>query len=54
MNQNDIAIQRLHSQKIATNHLKKVKETITWIEAIQAQEYPMAKWAIGVRLPNLN
>lgn len=54
MNQNDIAIQRLFSQKIATNHFKTVKETIGWLGAMQAQDYPMAKWAIGVRLPQFS
>jgi hypothetical protein len=50
MNQNDIAIQRLFSQQIATNHFKTVKDTISWLGAMQAQDYAMAKWAIGVRL----
>src|SRR6185295_1488999 len=29
----------------------KPQELVSWMGAIQAQDYPMAKWAIGLRLP---
>jgi len=42
---------RLSSQQIATTKFTNVKEIVSHMGAIQAQDYPMAKWAIGVRLP---
>ncbi len=51
LTQNNIAIQRLFSQQIAATHFKTVNEIVRWMGAIQAQDYPMAKWAIGLRLP---
>jgi hypothetical protein len=41
---------RLFSQKIATSEFKTAKEIVSWMGAMQAQDYSMAKWAIGVRL----
>ncbi|MDE3056958.1 MAG: AlkZ family DNA glycosylase [Bacteroidota bacterium] len=31
---------------------KSVKELVAWMGAMQAQDYPMAKWAVGARLPH--
>ncbi|MDX2250547.1 MAG: winged helix DNA-binding domain-containing protein [Bacteroidia bacterium] len=42
---------RLASQQITTQLGRDISETIAWMGAIQAQDYPMAKWAMGVRLP---
>ncbi len=52
MNLADIASIRLISQQIATTKSKTVKETIEWLGAMQAQDYEMAKWGIGVRIAN--
>ena len=52
MNRNAIASIRLINQRIARPHLKSVKDTVAWMGAMQAQDYAMAKWAIGVRTPN--
>ena len=52
MNLTDIATLRLVSQQIAEPRLKTAKAIVEWMGAIQAQDYSMAKWAIGVRLPN--
>ena len=52
MNLTDIANIRLVSQQIAATKLKTAKDMVGWMGAIQAQDYAMAKWAIGVRLPN--
>ena len=46
----EISNTRLVSQKIAVPELKSVKDIVSWMGAIQAQDYPMAKWAIGVRM----
>jgi len=52
MNLADIAQFRLGSQQIAETKFKTVKDIVAWMGAIQAQDYAMVKWAIGVRLPN--
>jgi len=41
---------RLISQKIASAEFKTANEIVSWMGALQAQDYSMAKWAIGVRL----
>ena len=41
---------RLISQKIASPEFKTSSEIVRWMGAMQAQDYLMAKWAIGVRL----
>jgi hypothetical protein len=47
-----IAKPRLVSQQIAGTKFLTAKEIVAWMGAMQAQNYAMAKWAIGVRLPN--
>jgi hypothetical protein len=47
----DIAKLRLRNQHIAGDNLKTPEEVVAWMGAIQAQDYAMAKWGIGVRLP---
>ncbi|GAA4314161.1 winged helix DNA-binding domain-containing protein [Compostibacter hankyongensis] len=51
MNTRDIARMRLYSQQIAETNDKRVMETVYRMGAMQAQDYAMAKWAIGLRLP---
>jgi len=52
MNFTEIANIRLTSQQISSTKLKSVKDIVGWLGAIQAQDYAMAKWAIGIRLPD--
>ena len=40
---------RIISQKIAATEFKTANEAVGWMGAIQAQDYSMAKWAIGIR-----
>lgn len=47
-----IANLRLYSQQIAATEISSPKEMVAWMGAMQAQDYHMAKWAIGTRLPN--
>jgi hypothetical protein len=42
---------RLTCQQIAGTNFTTPKEIVGWMGAIQAQDYNMAKWAIGLRLP---
>jgi hypothetical protein len=47
-----ISISRLFSQQITDTQFKTPKEIVSWMGAMQAQDYIMAKWAVGVRLKN--
>jgi hypothetical protein len=47
----DISNIRLINQQINAQKLKSVKDVINWMGAIQAQDFSMSKWAIGIRLP---
>jgi hypothetical protein len=48
----DIINYRLYNQQIGETHFTKPQEIVKWMAAMQAQEYAMAKWAIGLRLKN--
>lgn len=48
----DIGNIRLHNQQISGTTFITAQEMVNWMGAIQAQDFAMAKWAIGVRLPN--
>ncbi len=51
MDLDDIALLRLFNQQIAAPVLKTVNEIVSWLGAVQAQDYYMSEWAVGVRLP---
>lgn len=42
---------RLHHQQITQTASRQPQEVVSWLVALQAQEYAMAKWAIALRLP---
>lgn len=48
-----IVTTRLISQQLIHTDLKTPKEVAAWMGAIQAQDFNMAKWAIGVRLSGI-
>jgi hypothetical protein len=48
----NIAQQRLINQRIIGTNFTTPNEVAAHLGAMQAQDYPMSKWAIGVRLPN--
>jgi len=50
MNRSDIARARLFNQQIAATKLTTPEEIVSWFGAMQAQDYGMAKWAIGLRI----
>ncbi len=54
MTSSDIIKLRLFNHQIATTKFTKPLELVSWMGAIQAQDYAMAKWAIGLRLPGSN
>jgi hypothetical protein len=41
---------RLISQKIETPDSDNAEAVVSWMGAMQAQDYPMAKWAVGLRM----
>jgi hypothetical protein len=51
MNPTDIMAIRLMSQQIAASKFKSPNKLVSWMGAMQAQDYNMAKWAIGLRVP---
>jgi hypothetical protein len=54
MKNSDIARSRIINQQLHDTRFKTVSELIKWFGAIQAQEYAHAKWALGMRLNNIN
>jgi len=52
MTLSDITNIRLTNQLLAGTSFKTPKEIVGWMGAMQAQDYSMSKWAVGVRLPN--
>ena len=51
MNPSEIAMARLLNQQLIHTKFKKPAELISQMGAIQGQDYPGAKWAVGLRLP---
>jgi hypothetical protein len=47
----DILRIRLHNQQLSGANFKTPKEVVSWMGVMQAQEYVISKWAIGIRLP---
>ncbi len=47
----EIRLRRLVNQQIAKTAFTKPEEIVHWMGAMQAQDFGMAKWAIGLRLP---
>jgi hypothetical protein len=51
MNSVDLVQQRIVNQQLAGTKFKSANDIVSWMGAMQAQDYAMAKWAIGIRLP---
>jgi len=51
MTSSEIIKLRLFNQQLAGKKITKPHELVSWMGAMQAQDYAMAKWAIGLRLP---
>lgn len=51
MNLDEIALLRLKNQQITRPGFKTAAEVVRWLGAVQAQDYNMSEWAVGVRLP---
>jgi hypothetical protein len=48
-----IVLERLRNQQLFNSKFTKPFELLSWLGAIQGQDYPGAKWAIGLRLPGI-
>ena len=46
----NIAHQRLHNQHISAASFEQPGEVVRWMGAVQAQDYPGALWAVGLRM----
>src|SRR5690606_19115736 len=47
-----IAQARLANQQIASTQCKEPSEVVSWLGAVQSQDYGNSLWAVGVRLPD--
>jgi len=47
----EITTHRIFNQQIEGSKFHTPKELVGWMGAMQAQDFPMAKWAIGLRVP---
>jgi Winged helix DNA-binding domain len=52
MTRSDVARLRLHNQRIAYATIEKASDMVTWLGAVQAQDYLGALWAVGLRMRN--
>ena len=50
MTPNEISKIRLHNQQIDRSGFNNVQNLVSWMGAIQAQDYNMSKWAVGIRV----
>jgi len=51
MTSSEIIKLRLFNQHLAEKKITRPHELVSWMGAMQAQDYAMAKWAIGLRIP---
>ena len=47
-----IAVQRLDNQRLARQGPRDPADLVAWFGAVQAQDYPAAKWALALRMPD--
>jgi hypothetical protein len=45
-----IAWARLHCQRLNAGRLSRPEDVVGWLGAVQAQEYPFAKWGLALRM----
>jgi hypothetical protein len=49
MKSREIAVRRMHGQHLWGTPLEGPEEVVRWLLAMQAQEYPLAKWSVAQR-----
>jgi hypothetical protein len=50
----DVARLRLRNQRVSGAKLKSAEEVVGWLGCVQSQEYPLAKWTLGMRADGLH
>ena len=50
----DAVARRLRSQKLVLTKCRKPAQVVSWLGAVQAQDYAGAKWALGLRSTGLD
>src|SRR6187402_64832 len=45
----EVLRRRLHNQRLTTTLFRQAGEVVSWLGAVQAQDYPGARWALGLR-----
>lgn len=53
MKEKELLSYRLYNQQLSVSSFETPAELVSWMGAIQAQDYAMAKWAIGLRIKNI-
>ncbi len=43
---------RLHTHHLLSSKFSKPEQVVKWLGAVQSQDFPAAKWALGIRLNN--
>src|SRR3954468_7024447 len=46
----EVARLRLRNQRVTGEWLGSPSEVVSWLGCVQAQEYPLAKWSLGMRV----
>jgi hypothetical protein len=46
----DVIAARLHNQRLTASTLRRPEDVVTWLGAVQAQDYAGARWATGQRM----
>jgi hypothetical protein len=54
MKDKELLSSRLYNQQLSVSSFQTPTELVSWMGAIQAQDYAMAKWAIGLRIKDTN
>jgi hypothetical protein len=52
MTPHDLIHYRLYTQQISNHQFSKPEQVVSWLGAVQAQDYLNSLWAIGLRLPH--
>lgn len=50
----EIARARLRNQRLVGDHFETPAAAVRWLGAVQSQDFPAAKWALGLRLDDAN
>jgi hypothetical protein len=52
--ESDLIYRRLHNQRLPRSSFRAPEEVVAWLGAVQAQDYPGARWGVGQRAIGIN